>query len=156
MKRPGRVGQAALYASGSWADSFDKDSEASVAVSTTGCGEHLVQTQLAKEVAMDLKNGHCPTTDLAHSMTNKFLNSRYLNRIQNKLAGALVVHVNNKNGEVSLLWGHSTETMGVGYMKTSDQRPQVSFTVQFEFSFEQKQNLVGSATVTTAYFSRAV
>lgn len=95
-------------------------------MSTTGCGEHLVQTQLAKEIATDLKSGRCPTTDLASSMRNKFINSRYLSKIQNKMAGALVAHVNNENGEVSVLWGHSTETMGVGYMKTSDHKPTVS------------------------------
>ncbi|KAJ8968009.1 hypothetical protein NQ314_002543 [Rhamnusium bicolor] len=126
LKRPGRVGQAALYGSGSWADSFEKDSEHSVAVCTTGCGEHLVQTQLAKGIADDLKNSSCPTTDLHKTMTDKFLNSRYLRNVKQKMGGALVLHV-NLNGEVSLLWGHSTESMGVGYMKTTDEKPKVMF-----------------------------
>lgn len=39
------------------------------------------------------------------------------------MGGALVLHV--KNGEGSLLWGHSTESMSVGYMKTTDTRPKV-------------------------------
>lgn len=76
LKRPGRVGQAALYASGVWADSMSTGLETSVAVCTSGCGEHLIQTQLAKEIAADLKNAGCPTTQLYNSMTNKFI-SKY-------------------------------------------------------------------------------
>lgn len=72
------MGQAALYASGVWADSFAYTTEPSVAVCTTGCGEHLVRTQLAKEIGFDLKNGTCPTTSLYESMTEKFL-SEYIN-----------------------------------------------------------------------------
>lgn len=66
------MGQAALYASGIWADSFDLK-ETSVAVCTSGCGEHLVQTLLAREIANDLKQSTCPTTDLHKSMTDRFL-----------------------------------------------------------------------------------
>lgn len=73
MKRPGRVGQAALYASGVWADSYSRETESSVAVCTTGCGEHLVQTQLAKEIGTDLKECTCPTTQLYKTMMDKFL-----------------------------------------------------------------------------------
>lgn len=123
LKKPGRVGQAALYGSGCWADSFDKESEASVAISTSGCGEYLVQTQLAKEVANDLKNSSSPTTDLCNTMTEKFLKSRYLRKHDQKLGGALVIHVEPHKKEVSLLWGHSTESMGVGFMCVSNDKP---------------------------------
>lgn len=73
LKKPGRVGQAALYASGVWADSFSPKTEPRVAVCTTGCGEHLVQTQLAKEIGEDLKVSSFPTTALCKTMTEKFL-----------------------------------------------------------------------------------
>lgn len=76
MKRPGRVGQAAVYASGVWADSFNIESESSVAVCTSGCGEYLMRTQLAKEIAEDMKSSSCPTVGLSQSITNKFL-SKY-------------------------------------------------------------------------------
>lgn len=72
LKKPGRVGQGALYASGVWADSFRKEDN-SVAVCTSGCGEHLVRTQLAKEIADDIKDSSCPTMGLSESITNKFL-----------------------------------------------------------------------------------
>lgn len=73
MKKPGRVGQAALYASGVWADSFSPKTDTSVAVCTTGCGEHLIQTQLAKEIGEDLKQHSFPTTALYDSLTEKFI-----------------------------------------------------------------------------------
>ncbi|KAK4883257.1 hypothetical protein RN001_006576 [Aquatica leii] len=122
LKRPGRVGQAALYACGMWADSFSPSTEASVAVCTTGCGEHLMQTQLAKEIGIDLKKDACPIQGLYNSMTDKFLNSRHLRNIKLKLGGALVLHINT-DGEGALLWGHSTESMSIGYMKTTDLKP---------------------------------
>lgn len=123
LKKPGRVGQAALYGSGCWADSFAKDSESSIAVSTTGCGEHLVQTQLAREIASDLKNSLSPTLDLHKTMTDKFLKSRFLRNHEQKMGGALAIHIEHLKKEVSLLWGHSTESMGVGFMKVSDDKP---------------------------------
>ncbi|KAB0802041.1 hypothetical protein PPYR_04227 [Photinus pyralis] len=122
LKRPGRVGQAALYACGMWADSFSPRTETSVAVCTTGCGEHLMQTQLAKEIGIDLKSNSCPIQGLYNSMTNKFLKSRHLRNIKQKLGGALVLHLTTE-GEGAVLWGHSTETMSVGYMKTTDVKP---------------------------------
>lgn len=129
LKKPGRVGQAALYGSGCWADSFAKDYEASIAVSTTGCGEHLVQTQLAREIANDLKSGVSPTINLHKTMTDKFLNSRYLRNHRQKMGGALVIHVEPFKKEASLLWGHSTESMGVSFMKITDTKPKSMISV---------------------------
>lgn len=123
LKKSGRVGQAALYGSGCWADSFDKNSEVSIAISTTGCGEHIVQTQLAKEIGNTLKISSTPTVDLYNTMTNKFIRSRYLRNHNQKMGGALAIHVEPNKKEVSVLWGHSTETMGVSFMKTTDDKP---------------------------------
>lgn len=40
------------------------------------------------------------------------------------MGGALVLH-KSKNGDGSLLWAHTTRTMSVGYMSTSDQKAKV-------------------------------
>nr|CAI5830867.1 unnamed protein product [Callosobruchus analis] len=122
LKVPGRVGQAALYGSGVWADSLNRSGASSIAVCTTGCGEHLVQTQLAKEIATDLKNGSFPPSDLHMTMSEKFMKSEHLRNVKQKMGGALVLHANNKM-EVSLLWAHSTETMVLGFMKTTSDKP---------------------------------
>lgn len=123
LKKPGRVGQAAIFGSGCWADSFAKDVEASVAVSTTGCGEHLVQTQLAKEVATDLKHSSFPTVDLHNTMKEKFLKSKFLRHHTQKMGGVLCIQIEHDKKEASLLWGHSTESMVVGSMKMTDDKP---------------------------------
>lgn len=78
LKTPGRVGQAALYACGVWADSFSPLTESSVATCTTGCGEHLVQTHLAKEIAIGIQDSTCPTTALHKLITEKFLSKLQL------------------------------------------------------------------------------
>lgn len=129
LKKPGRVGQAAIFASGSWADSIDKNKESSVAVCTTGCGEHLIQTQLAKEIAVALKYSTCSTVDLHSTMSEKFLESKFLKNVQVKMGGALVLHRDSLTGDVVVLWGHSTETMVVGYMGTEDRKPKCQMSV---------------------------
>lgn len=50
--------------------------------------------------------------------------SRFLEKVEGKMGGALAVHV-SQNGEGSLLWGHTTESISVGFMKTTDARPTV-------------------------------
>lgn len=125
LKCPGRVGQAAHYGSGVWADSSDKGLRPSIAVCTTGCGEHLVQTLLAKTIADELiVEKNCPTVDLHRCMNERFMNSRFLQNVKTpKLGGALVLKADNTSGEVSLMWGHSTCCLGVGYMKKGDRKP---------------------------------
>lgn len=59
--------------------------------------------------------------------------SRYLRSIKEKLGGALVLHI-SKKGEGSLLWGHSTESISIGYMKTTDLKPKVCI-ILINYSF---------------------
>ncbi|XP_030765987.1 threonine aspartase 1 [Sitophilus oryzae] len=122
LKRPGRVGQAAHYGSGVWADSCNGQDRSSVAVCTTGCGEQIMQTFLAKALADDLiKNTDCPTVSLYKSMTENFMNSRYLQQTEApKLGGALVLKADSCSGDISLLWTHTTPYLGIGYMKKGE------------------------------------
>lgn len=41
------------------------------------------------------------------------------------MGGALVLHI-SKNGEGSVLWTHTTDSISVGYMKTDQSRPKVT------------------------------
>nr|XP_006819493.1 PREDICTED: threonine aspartase 1-like [Saccoglossus kowalevskii] len=56
LKQPGRVGQAAVYGCGCWAM---KLSTTSVASSTTGCGEHLLKTMLARKCVESALGSEC-------------------------------------------------------------------------------------------------
>ncbi|XP_041034231.1 threonine aspartase 1 isoform X5 [Carcharodon carcharias] len=93
MKHPGRVGQAAVYGCGCWAENTSGPNVYSTAVSTSGCGEHLVRTMLAREcsVALQAEDAH---QALLETMQKKFV--------------------------LEFLWSHTTESMCVGYMSTQD------------------------------------
>lgn len=41
------------------------------------------------------------------------------------MGGALVLHV-QPNGDGEILWGHSTVSMSIGYMKSTDKKAQVN------------------------------
>ncbi|XP_036100289.1 threonine aspartase 1 isoform X2 [Molossus molossus] len=72
LKHPGRVGQAALYGCGCWAENTGAHNPYSTAVSTSGCGEHLVRTILARECshALQAEDAH---QALLETMQNKFI-----------------------------------------------------------------------------------
>ncbi|KAM5218637.1 threonine aspartase 1 isoform 1-T1 [Hipposideros larvatus] len=72
LKHPGRVGQAALYGCGCWAENTGAHKPYSTAVSTSGCGEHLVRTILARECshALQAEDAH---QALLETMQNKFI-----------------------------------------------------------------------------------
>ncbi|GLV31912.1 Taspase 1 [Carabus blaptoides fortunei] len=121
LKYDGRVGQAAIYASGVWADSVSNKTENSVAVTTTGTGEYLMRTQLAKELAQNIKTSTFPVTAFSKTLKEDFIESRYLRNIPDKLGGALALHV-SPGGHGELLWGHSTRTMGFAYMDSTEKK----------------------------------
>ncbi|XP_014218632.1 threonine aspartase 1 isoform X2 [Copidosoma floridanum] len=70
LKFPGRVGQAAIWGCGSWASKGN----ISVGSSTSGCGEHLIRTSLARTIADCIVDADCPTTSVHNTMTSDFIN----------------------------------------------------------------------------------
>lgn len=58
--------QAAVQGAGCWADG-------TVGVVTTGCGEHLIATNLAKEAARNIHSSNCPTLALQTTFKDGFL-----------------------------------------------------------------------------------
>ncbi|XP_058881439.1 threonine aspartase 1 isoform X3 [Acipenser ruthenus] len=93
MKHPGRIGQAAHYGCGCWAENSGNLNPYSTAVSTSGCGEHLVRTMLARECSIALQSEDAHHA-LLETMQNKFI--------------------------MEFLWSHTTESMCVGYMSAQD------------------------------------
>lgn len=121
LKQPGRVGQAAVFGCGCWAQrGFKEKSSYTVGVSTTGCGEHLVRTFLAKECAQHLRTSRKPLNSLQHVMKEKFVESDFLDRVQEKLGGAICMHYDEDQGRGQFLWTHTTASMGIAYQTTSD------------------------------------
>ncbi|KAM5163535.1 threonine aspartase 1 [Mantella aurantiaca] len=130
MKHPGRVGQAALYGCGCWAENTGVHNPYSTAVSTSGCGEHLVRTILAREcsLALQAEDAH---QALLESMQNKFIGSPFLANEDSILGGVIVLRSCRCSSKidstgdkqallVEFLWSHTTESMCVGYMSAQD------------------------------------
>ena len=84
LKQPGRVGQASVFGCGCWAQRAQRGapskSSFSVGISTTGCGEHLVRTFLARECAQHLSTSRMPLNALQTVMKEKFAESDFLGK----------------------------------------------------------------------------
>ncbi|CAL8359282.1 unnamed protein product [Boreogadus saida] len=131
MKHPGRVGQAAHYGCGCWARTAVTRTLTSTAVSTSGCGEHLIRTMLAREcsVALQAEDAHQALLD---TMQNQFISSPFLASEDRVLGGVIVLRCCRCEEDppsqdlqaslVEFLWSHSTESMCVGYMSAQDSR----------------------------------
>lgn len=62
-----------MYGCGCWAETSDQLKNG-IAVTTTGCGEHLMKTILAREVAMKMKEStNLPCVTLSDSVNSAFL-----------------------------------------------------------------------------------
>lgn len=122
LKVPGRVGQAASYGAGCWAISTPNRA---VANCTTGNGEYLVRTLLAKEISNGLLTCECPVTSLHRTFEEKFLESPYLSSVDEKYGGALSIMFDPQTGNGDVLWSHTTKQMCLGYMTTQQKRPKV-------------------------------
>ncbi|XP_029031224.1 threonine aspartase 1 isoform X2 [Betta splendens] len=90
MKHPGRVGQAAHYGCGCWAQNACNMNPYATAVSTSGCGEHLIRTMLARDcsAAMQSEDAH---QALLEAMQNKFISSPFLASEDCVLGGVIVL-----------------------------------------------------------------
>ncbi|EFN66280.1 Threonine aspartase 1 [Camponotus floridanus] len=120
LKYPGRVGQAGVWGCGAWAC---KDTSYSVGASTSGCGEHLVRTSLARTVAEAISNTSCPTTSLHQAMNVDFIDSKFLYGLEQKLGGVIAIRYSPQEGLGDFLWSHSTNSMIIGYMNTCQRTP---------------------------------
>ncbi|XP_025404989.1 threonine aspartase 1 isoform X1 [Sipha flava] len=110
LKQDGRVGQAALLGSGCWAQMSD---DVAIAVTTSGCGEHLIKTNLAREISRQVFNSSCPTIAINKSFNEDFIQSPLLRDYEEKLAGALILYKNKDYCEI--ISAHNTKSMCIAY-----------------------------------------
>ncbi|NXB01846.1 TASP1 aspartase, partial [Cnemophilus loriae] len=127
LKHPGRVGQAALYGCGCWAENTGAHNPYSTAVSTSGI--HYFYKYLMKLLSFSvIKDAH---QALLETMQNKFIGSPFLANEDGVLGGVIVLRSCRCSAEpessqekptllVEFLWSHTTESMCVGYMSAQD------------------------------------
>lgn len=124
IKQPGRVGQAAVYGAGCWAD---KKNEDCIAISTTGSGESLTKTLLAYTLALKLQNSNSIVTDLDEVFNDCFMDSRFVNDITGRFAGVLGVKssplhtATSIDNEFEIFVTFSSDSMSIGYQTTADE-----------------------------------
>lgn len=122
LKISGRVGQAATYGAGCWAM---LKPEKCAATCTTGNGEYLMKTLLAREIVQDLLEGECPVTSLHNTFKHKFIESPFLSNLREVYGGALSLIYDHTSGVGELLWSHTTQSFCLGYMSTQQKIPKV-------------------------------
>ncbi|RWS07011.1 threonine aspartase 1-like isoform X1 [Dinothrombium tinctorium] len=111
LKNPGRVGQAAMYGSGIWAQD-------NVAVTTSGVGEYLVKTLFARECASQLLtiDDRLNVEKIHNVFVNNFIESPFLKSVNGvKSAGVICAHLDQSKSIIEFLWAHNTPTMSIAY-----------------------------------------
>ncbi|XP_076098055.1 threonine aspartase 1-like isoform X1 [Mytilus galloprovincialis] len=127
LKQPGRLGPAATYGSGCWAYNWSSDSKPGVAIATSGSGEHLMKTLFSKECASCIQNMDSGSLGLSYAFKDHFLESEFLKHLDCKFGGAIALRQDKYDNKqsVELIWGHTTDSMCIGFMSLSDKKPKV-------------------------------
>lgn len=125
LKHSGRVGQAAVYGCGCWAENADSSGGCAVAVSSSGSGELLIRSALVRQCAQALKlpGDDEPVVTLHTCVQKGFLLSPFLNGATERLAGVLALRWDPQRASGDLMWAHTTRTMCYGYMYTGGGSP---------------------------------
>lgn len=131
LKLSGRVGQAATYGAGCWAT---KAENKLAATCTTGNGEYLMKTLLAREIVNGLITDPCPITSLHTTFKQSFLESPFLRNLDEVYGGALSVVYDADSGDGEVLWSHTTQSFCIGHMSTAQKSPKVSPAIRFLFA----------------------
>ncbi len=116
--------QVPVYGCGCWAQ---HSKSAGIAVSTTGCGEQLIQTTLAKTLGQTILERGDPAFHLKDLMCNQFIHSEMLsyddNQPQGRMGGVLMAYYNEKSVDFNMAF--TTDSMVVGFMTTNQDKAKV-------------------------------
>lgn len=134
LKLSGRVGQSACYGAGCYAV---KDENRAIATCTTGNGEYLMKTLMAREIVNSIRTESDPLMAIYKTFDTNFVSSPFLRPYGEVYGGALSLMYDASTGDCELLWGHTTQAMCIGYMATTSNKPQVS-THTFAFCRPQR------------------
>ncbi|CAO3610105.1 unnamed protein product [Mucor hiemalis] len=124
LKVPGRVGEAAVYGSGCWAQN-EKDGQAGVACSTTGTGEQIMRTMFTHKCIERLLKEDDIQTAVTNTLKKDFLDSPFLDIYDEKSVGTIALRTQTLENKtrIEFWYGHVTDDMGIGYMSGTSNNP---------------------------------
>ncbi|KAI0093267.1 nucleophile aminohydrolase [Irpex rosettiformis] len=136
-KPSGRVGEAAMFGAGCWAQQVkDSGSERGVACSISGSGEYITRMMLAKTIGEAIIGN--PDPDV-HQILTGVLEDFHCDRGEAEpSAGVLLVvqEPNEEGGYIPRLWcAFTTESMAVAYGTSSSQKLKVPASLQYVASY---------------------
>jgi len=125
LKTPGRVGQAASYGAGCWA-------QEGVTLTTSGVGEYLVKSLLASRLACDLERAAQSEDTILVDSLNQSLNNNFskscslLKEFDPKdlVAGVLGAVVNPDTSNVEVFCSHSSASMIFAFQSSEMSAPE--------------------------------
>lgn len=109
-----------IYGCGCWAQ---HSNACGIAVSTSGCGEQLIQTTLAKTLGQTILERGDPAFHLKELMCNQFIHSEMLaddNQSFDRMGGVLVAYYDEKSVDFNMAF--TTDSMVVGFMSTNQEK----------------------------------
>lgn len=110
-----------VYGCGCWAQ---HSKISGVAVTTSGCGEQLIQTTLAKTLGQTILERGDPAFHLKELMCNEFIHSKMLidDGSQNcdRMGGVLVAYYDEKSVDLNMAF--TTDSMVIGFMSTNHEK----------------------------------
>ncbi|KAI9304890.1 nucleophile aminohydrolase [Cunninghamella echinulata] len=120
LKSPGRIGEAAMYGSGCWAQN-QSGSLPGVACSVSGTGEQIVRSRFTTKCMDRLQQEDDIHQVLSSCLKDHFLDSPFLSIYDTKSVGIITLRLTTK---LEFWYGHVTESMGIGYMSSSSDKAQ--------------------------------
>eukprot|EP00842_Homolaphlyctis_polyrhiza_P005761 jgi/Hompol1/6186/HPOL_004865-RA len=159
LKYPGRIGEAAVYGAGIWAQAAS-ESLPGIAISVSGTGEQIIKTQLASRLADALESSSDIVTTLEDFIDHEILqSSRIASSDQTRDIGFICIRIehigsNDAEGSATTItqssdshhsqkrhkhsrpssrvlkefsWAHTTETMCLAFMSSTDPHPTFHF-----------------------------
>ncbi|KAI9093792.1 nucleophile aminohydrolase [Phlyctochytrium arcticum] len=124
LKQPGRIGEAAMYGAGTWAETLGS---VTIGCSVSGTGEQIMKTLFARECAKQCLREADPENALQH-VINEFVTCTLI-KGANRNVGIILVRSEQLGPEsarshsTELFWAHTTETFCVGWMSSKDGKP---------------------------------
>jgi len=131
LKYPGRIGEAAVFGAGCWAQQSSECASQGMACSVSGLGEHIIRYSLARSIGDELlvdKKG----TDLdTHAILQKVLDNKFWKPCRNRGepnpdAGVLMLTKEDDGAgrTIPRLWcAFTTASMAIAYASSTAPKP---------------------------------